>query len=456
MLKKHADNSSTFELFFQSMIWFILRIWSAFIFPANFRRLQIKNAHFIRTNKPAVIAMNHPNSFADPILFSILVHPVRPRFMARGDAFKPGPITWLLEQIGILPIFRIQDGGKEGLQKNDETYQKVNQYLSKRHKVIIFAEGLCVLERRLRPLKKGVPRMVFGAFKDIDNDQLEVIPVGLNYSCPDKFGANVFINVGEPIKVLDYWENYQKQPAKTNNQFLQDLEPRLKSLITHINRREDDTAVLQAETLLKHSLLQQKGYSPSNLEHDFEVTTLITEKINTAALEQPQLLALFKEAAANYFALLSQQKLRDWLIDPAQKKQNGNATLAYRTVLMVLGFPVHLLGFLLNALPFYLTPVLTLKLIKNREFYTSIALGLAMVLFLIWYIILGGLSAWLLPDRIWPALVCLIAGLSAAFSRVYYRLPKKVIGHWRLVFNSGAASKLKQERVRLIEILNKF
>ena len=99
------------------MIWQILRFWVSFILPPFYKRLQIKNPHFARIKGPVIIAMNHPNSFVDPILFAVLTHPLRPSFLARGDAFKPGIASWFLGKIGIIPIFRIQDGGKEGLKK---------------------------------------------------------------------------------------------------------------------------------------------------------------------------------------------------------------------------------------------------------------------------------------------------------------------------------------------------
>jgi 1-acyl-sn-glycerol-3-phosphate acyltransferase len=438
------------------MIWKILRYWTTFIFPASFKRIQIKNAHWAKTDKPAIIAMNHPNSFADPILYTILTHPVRPRFMARGDAFKPGFAAWFLEQIGILPIFRIQDGGKEGLQKNDSTYQKVNQYLKKNHKVIIFAEGLCVLERRLRPIKKGVPRMVFGAYEDVGNDQLQIIPVGLNYSQPDKFGSTVFIQVGEPINIKDYWEDFKVHPAKTYNKLLQVLEPRMKSLVTHINKKEDDTAVLQAEILLKPALMRQKGYSARNLEQDFEVLNTITERINSASEQEPEHLAEFKIKAKAYFSQLEQFKLRDWLFDPSMADKNGTTALFMRLIGFLLGGPLYLLGLLLNWLPFALVPPVTNKLIKSREFYASIALGLGMVFYLIWYIILYFITAAVLPERIWPAFIWLVAGLSAKFCLHFYPLPLKLWAQIRVQFNQPLRAKLMAQRKEVMAVLNKF
>ncbi len=124
------------------MIWHLIRYLLSFAIPAYYKRVEGKNVKNLNTGGPAVIAMNHPNAFMDPICITYVSYPLRLKYMARGDAFKPGLVSFLLDQIGIVPIFRLRDGGKEGLQKNDESYKRVNQLLKRNAKIIIFAEGL--------------------------------------------------------------------------------------------------------------------------------------------------------------------------------------------------------------------------------------------------------------------------------------------------------------------------
>ena len=153
------------------MIWHFLRYLVTFTFPVFYKKIQAKNAANIQVKGPVIIAMNHPNAFTDPIAITFVTYPLRVRYLARGDAFKPGITSWFLEQLGIVPIFRIQDAGREGLKKNDEAYRRVNNLLKRNKKIIIFAEGLCIQERRLRPLKKGVSRMIFGGYKFLNHDE---------------------------------------------------------------------------------------------------------------------------------------------------------------------------------------------------------------------------------------------------------------------------------------------
>ncbi|MBK6983927.1 MAG: 1-acyl-sn-glycerol-3-phosphate acyltransferase [Bacteroidetes bacterium] len=129
-----------------------------------FKRSQIKNAHHFKVKGPVILAVNHPNGFMDPVVLSTLGYYPRLRYLARGDAFKKGLITAILESLGIIPIYRIQDGGKEGLKKNDATYERVNSLLNKNKKIMIFAEGLCIQERRLTPFKKRSPSYDYGNY----------------------------------------------------------------------------------------------------------------------------------------------------------------------------------------------------------------------------------------------------------------------------------------------------
>jgi len=94
-----------------------------------YKRIKVKNKRVLEADAPMILALNHPNAFMDPVVFSLVVYPPKFKYLARGDAFKPGIAAYLLESLGLAPIYRIQDGGKEGLQKNSETYDRVNYFL---------------------------------------------------------------------------------------------------------------------------------------------------------------------------------------------------------------------------------------------------------------------------------------------------------------------------------------
>lgn len=438
------------------MIWHIIKYWITFILPTFYKRVQGKNVHFLKGKGPAIIAMNHPNAFTDPILFTYVAYPVRTYYLARGDAFKPGLIAWTLEKIGIVPIFRIQDGGKEGLKKNDEAYRRVNHLLSKNSKIIVFAEGLCVQERRLRPLKKGVARMVFGAFEAIKDDRLVVIPVGVNYSQPDKFRSTAFYNVGEPIPVKDFMPLYQENAARANNTFLQTLEPKMKALITHINDKKYDQVVYWVEQLIKKDRLREKGLNYKNLSHDFDVLNELTEMVNTAVIDKTDMVEEFKTHAATYFNDLQKHKLRDWVINPKQNQAVNSYSLFLRYLLLILGFPIHLLSLIVNYLPMALSHFLARKVAKTREFYSSMVIGFGMVIFTINYALWFFILCQFFPTVFFPLFINILSGLAGWFSLSYYPFWRRSMEIRRILKNKSLQVELLQKRNFLINLINKF
>ncbi|MBA3680745.1 MAG: 1-acyl-sn-glycerol-3-phosphate acyltransferase [Bacteroidetes bacterium] len=439
------------------MIWHILRYWISFVLPVFYKRIQGRNIKNIQGENPVIIAMNHPNAFTDPILITHLSYPVKVKYLARGDAFKPGFAAWFLSRLGIVPIFRIQDGGREGLKKNDDAYRMVNNLLKKKNKIIVFAEGLCIQERRLRPLKKGVSRMIFGAYDYLgENNNLTVVPVGINYSQPDKFRSTAFYNFGEPIPVKDYIAEYRENPAKANNNFLQILAPKMKELVTHINNPENDQTVLHVEIICKKDRLKELGLTFRDLHNDFIVLKELTEKVNHAEAEHPEILSEFKTKAKIYFDTLKKNKLRDWLFSPRQKYKISPLHLFLRTLLLILGFPAFIIALVGNFFPYKLTEKLTRKIVKNKEFYSSFAIALGMIFFMLNYVLWFAITYSLSDNVISPLLLVSTILACSWIGLYYYPFIKKTVGIYRIIKNKTLYNDLFEKRKELVSLINKF
>ncbi len=415
------------------MLWHLLKLYMSVVVAVYFKRTKVKNLEYLKVKGPAILAMNHPNSFADPVAFSSIVYPPRVRYLARGDAFKKGLATWFLQQLGIIPIFRIQDGGKEGLLKNDETYNIVNKLLRRNAKIIIFAEGLCIQERRLRPLKKGVPRMIFGAVTDFPElANLVVIPVGVNYSDPSQFRSTLFFNVGKSIKISDYLEAYKEAPAKTMNQFLLDLAPRMKELIVNINHHRNEKVIEHIEEIYKYTYFKKHKCRFSNLEHDFKFSTHVAETINAAELSNPEQVTELAHQTTAYIKSLEKHQLKDWLLNPAKHYLINYTHLIVRCLFILVTFPIYLVGVIGNYLPYKLTVKLVREKIKSLEFKASFFLGFGAVLFLLNYTLIYSITT--LYSSYWYGLsAVLIFVLSGRICIGLSPFRKKTIGIYRVL-----------------------
>jgi 1-acyl-sn-glycerol-3-phosphate acyltransferase len=164
------------------------------------RKIIINRPGVLRQNGPVLLACNHPNSFLDAAILADLFR--QPIFsLARGDVFQKPFYIRLLTSLHILPIYRNSEGVKN-LGMNYQTFDVCRSIFRKNGIVLIFSEAMCINEWHLRPLKKGTARLAFQSWAE--GIPLEVIPVGINYSSFRRFGKNLFINFGNPMRPSDF------------------------------------------------------------------------------------------------------------------------------------------------------------------------------------------------------------------------------------------------------------
>lgn len=178
---------------------------------------------------PLLIAANHPNSFLDAIIVSTLFK--RPVYsLARGDAFTNSFTTALLRSLNIFPVYRMSEGA-ENLEQNYQTFDLCRDIFKKNGIVLIFSEGRCINEWKLRPLKKGTARLAISSWQEgID---LKIIPAGINYHSFTDFGKNIQLQFGEQIdrQTLNTHNGYGKTIQEFNNV----LKESLSELVVTIN-----------------------------------------------------------------------------------------------------------------------------------------------------------------------------------------------------------------------------
>ncbi len=208
------------------------------LFPARIflhlycRRVVINKKEIISLKGPLLIAANHPNSFLDAIILATLFKsPIYS--LARGDAFAGKLITRLLSSLNMLPVYRVSEG-VENLEHNYGTFDACQNIFKNNGIVLIFSEGRCINEWRLRPLKKGTARLAFNAWEK--GYKLRVLPLGINYSFFRKFGKTVFLNFGNFIEKKDISQDLTT--GKTFNDFNEKLRVQLQNLVFEIDKND--------------------------------------------------------------------------------------------------------------------------------------------------------------------------------------------------------------------------
>ncbi len=202
------------------------------------RKIYVNDTAVLNWKGPLLLACNHPNSFLDAVIIgSRFNQPVH--FLARGDAFRKPWAKKILTYLNVIPIYRLSEG-KENLALNDATFEACRDVLLKNGILLIFSEGLCVNDWRLRALKKGSARIAVDAWQQLKiSDKFMVLPVSISYNSFTYFGKTVVIHFDQAIIDSDLsW-------TKSNGEIYQQFNQKLSSSLSNgmIESKGNDKAV---------------------------------------------------------------------------------------------------------------------------------------------------------------------------------------------------------------------
>ena len=179
----------------------------------HFKRIFIQSLQHVPRKGAAILACNHPNSFLDAIVVALTlkrdIH-----FLVRSDVFRKPLAAAILKRLNMIPIYRLEEGA-ENLERNKGTFELCNSILDKGGIILIFSEGNCVVEKRLRALRKGTARIWLGAMEQRKwENPIPVIPVGINYTHPYYFRGELMLNFGKACEFGNLETVWQQEPAK--------------------------------------------------------------------------------------------------------------------------------------------------------------------------------------------------------------------------------------------------
>ncbi|MEO5966921.1 MAG: 1-acyl-sn-glycerol-3-phosphate acyltransferase [Ferruginibacter sp.] len=186
------------------------------------RDIKINKPEFLNSEGPLLIAANHPNSFLDAIIISSLFKkPIHS--LVRGDVYKNKFYSALLYYLNMLPVYRVTEG-VENLENNYDTFKKCKEIFKKNGIVLIFSEGRCINEWKLRPLMKGTARLAISSWEEDIN--LKILPLAINYDSFRSFGKIVEINFAPTFgKPSEKYDGYGKFIGGFNDELNSKLKP---------------------------------------------------------------------------------------------------------------------------------------------------------------------------------------------------------------------------------------
>lgn len=355
-----------------------------FTFRVFFRRIFYSNLKKVPLEKPLLFVGNHQNSFMDGILVgSYLPQPIH--FTMRADMFRKPFARFCLRELNVSPVYRIEEG-LENVHKNLESFKGIYDVLRKKGNFIMFSEGICVQEKRLQKLRKGTARLAFGAEEQFGLD-VNIVPVGINYTYPAQFRKEVMINFHDPFSIKELKEIYKENPAKGLIAFNEKCDAGLRKEVIIIEDPKNDWLAEQLLKMERHNMVLPFFRWRFDTDERRVKEKGVADKINYLTRNSPVELEKLKEKVKDYSDTLDSAKLRDENV--ARKLDFG--WLRYLTI--IAGFPVFLTGYISNFIPFIVPRSVCDKLIKDLRFYSSVYVSSGTILYLIYFPLLLVLAA---------------------------------------------------------------
>jgi 1-acyl-sn-glycerol-3-phosphate acyltransferase len=409
----------------------------------------------IPKNKPLLFAPNHQNALSDPM--AILLHTnFQPVWLARADIFKNKTAAKILAFLKILPVYRLRDG-KDELTKNDETFAHSIKVLKNNAVLALFPEATHTGKRQMISHKKAVPRIVFLAEEQTEeNLDIQIMPIGIYYSNYWKFNSNLIVVFGDPIPANDFLEEYKEnQGAATlsmRNKIYEGIEP----LVFNIKSKKHYADFEQVvEIYGRHFLARQN--KKNTIVNLFESNKKLAKVLDELEEENPETVELLIEKVKKYAGLVEEYKLRSWLVE---KHKNNWLKIVLNKLILLIGLPIFIYGFVLNAIPFFAIDTINRKKIKDQAFWSTFSLALGIMIFPVIYLLeLLALSP-LIPG-VWLKLAFLVSlPFAGKLAFKWYILFRKTVGRSRIffmkLFSKSKYEKLISTQKSVFSELDKF
>lgn len=333
------------------MFYQLLRFLAKIAASIFYRKIHFWGKENLKSDRPTLIACNHPSGFAEPIILGCLLD-LPLHFLVRGDMFNNKWLVWLLEHTNQIPIFRFKDGFK-GLRNNQKHLNALKNKLIAGERIVIFVEGSTEMNHQLRSLQKGISRMAQDALTARPDLEIDILPVGINFTDSPKFRSDVMLSIGEPI-TLD--KSFIEGDAKLNiREFTKDLYGHMKKHIIHIDDLKD-------EPELKRKLL------PVEIKHFENVPPIWQENRNQ---------------------LTESIAIANAINEGQNSKQEEPLEFSFmHQMYYFFGFLLAIPGFLIYIIPAIMIKLFLGKTVKKTVFYSSIAIACILVTMLVYHIVM--------------------------------------------------------------------
>lgn len=395
--------------------------------------------------KPIIFAANHQNAFLDPILITV-VGPIETYYLTRADIFEKPFLNKLFRSIFMLPIYRQRDGGNT-IERNQVTFNECYDLLNENKAIIIFPEGNHTGKKNLRAIKKGLVRIGYGADDKYNGDlDVQIIPVGLNYSNYSGFQSEFLINFGEPISLNDYQKQREEHENRTITNISSEINEGMKKVMIDI-KLDHYEAINEMLYIFPKEIDKLSNQKSETLSDKFKAQKTFIDKIEKAIDSDPMLGETIDKKVKNIIDFTRENNLKYWLFN---NDKYSFGTILLTILGLLIGLPIHIYGMINSYIPYKMPVWFVDSKIKDVTFHGSFKMALGVVFFGLFWSIQVSMVTLLTDHYIW-ILYALSLPLSALFSWNYWKTLLKTKG--KLAYNKlNGSSKMENLKVDILEL----
>ena len=167
--------------------------------------------------------------------------------------------------------------------------------------------------------------------------------MGIDYEDHFRMNGSLYLNAAKPIDVSDYFENYKSNPSETVNKLSDHVYAELSDLMINI---KDDDHYDQLYYLL-HRVPLSTNENSVKLKFDERKKRL--KKLEKLQAENKSLYTSFMVVTEKLKHEMKKHRIRPYLL---HKSRDSVLKLITYTLVLLCSFPIHLIGLLLNYLPY--------------------------------------------------------------------------------------------------------
>ena len=395
------------------MIYSILKILCRITIRSYFRRYKVDGKENIPPSGPYIFVANHPSAFMDPIIVASIVKP-QVYFIAAGEYMGKGFKSWFLQKVfHMIPVYRPNTRPGE-THKNADMFKNCFKHLGKKRSLLIFPEGVSITERKLKPLKTGVSRIARGAEITYGMSlDLHVVPVGLNYSNPHQFRSDLYVKIGEPIRAIDFIQNPDAETEEVRK-MTDVIELEMKKTVLHLESDEEESLMRKVEKVYSSQLRREFDIDFEDQKREFKMQQDLIHAIDYFKANQKGKVDELSVELDEYFSSLREYGLAHRGLNKQTKAYGTGLKLSF-----VLGAPIFLLGFVLNAIPYFIIQMVNKRLKVELTFQGSFILASGLFIYLLWYLGISIGTSFIPHVKWWSLCVAPVAYVSGIYALVY-------------------------------------